>query len=198
MGTDVFFLSPVARWSERWCENRSVPFFLFFLREKLLMRLVGLDVPWVRKVEYDSEGADVIWLPVAKLAGDRFLLGLTRTGFWARSTESGVQAVKDETNCIFLLPILESPPEVVRSKLIEGLKLYGLSEEFIDTFPFEKVVMAGLNSQSEYWSSLALKWVLFVSNPHVFKAELEALSESGETQRIRHAAKKIVKQFGAS
>ncbi|QZC95217.1 hypothetical protein K2E96_02750 [Pseudomonas sp. ERGC3:05] len=83
----------------------------------------------------------------------------------------------------FFLPILEHPPEMVRGKIIEGLNFYGLSEEFIDAFPFERVVMAGLKSQSEYWSGLALRWVLFVPRTESLEAEVETLSKTGETQK---------------
>lgn len=168
------------------------------LKEKLLMELVNLDAPWVKKIEYNSEGSELNWLPVAELSGGRFLLGLTAEGLWARSTESAVQTVGDETACVFFLPILEDLPEVVRGKIIDGLKCYGLSEEFMDTFPFEKVVIEGLKSQSEYWSGLALKWVLFVPRSSRLTVEVEALSKTGESQGIRHAARKIAKQLKAS
>ncbi len=55
--------------------------------------------------------------------------------------------------CVFL-PILEGSPGVVRCKMIDGLKVYGLSEWVLDFLPFEKVVIEGLGSQSEYWSGL--------------------------------------------
>lgn len=165
------------------------------LKEKLLMELVNLDAPWVKRNEYNSEGSYLSWLPVAELSGGRFLLGLTTKGLWARSTESAVQTVSDETTCVYFLPVLEELPEVVRGKISDGLKCYGLSEEFIDLFPFEKVVMVGLKSQSEYWSNLALKWVLFVPRSNSLEVEVEALSKVGETQKIRHAARKLVKQL---
>ncbi|MEG8236299.1 hypothetical protein [Pseudomonas orientalis] len=165
------------------------------LKKKLLMELGKLDAPWIKKIEYNSEGANLSWLPVAKLCGGRFLLGLTSKGLWARSTESVVQTVSDETTCVFFLPVLEDLPEVVRCKMIDGLKGYGLSEQFIDLFPFEQIVLAGLRSQSEYWSGLALKWALFVPRSNSLEAELEALSKDGETQKIRHLARKIAKQL---
>ncbi|UOP13235.1 hypothetical protein [Pseudomonas palleroniana] len=165
------------------------------LKKKLVMELGKLDAPWVKKIEYNSEGANLSWLPVAKLCGGRFLLGLTSKGLWARSTEFVIQTVSDETACVFFLPVLEDSPEVVRCKMIDGLKGYGLSEGFIDLFPFEKVVMAGLRSQSEYWSGLALKWALFVPRSNSLEAEVGALSKAGETQQIRHLARKIAKQL---
>lgn len=165
------------------------------LKEKLLMELVNLDAPWVKKNEYASEGGYLNWLPVAEFSDGRFLLGLTSKGLWARSTEFAVQTVADEAVYVFFLPILEEAPEVVRDKMVGGLKRYGLSQEFMDTFPFEKIVVTGLKSQSEYWSNLALKWVLFVPRSNSLKVEVEALSKTGETQKIRHAARKIIKQL---
>jgi len=165
------------------------------LKKKLLMELGKLDAPWVEKIEYNSEGVNLSWLPVAKLCGERFFLGLTSNGLWARSTESFVQTVSDETANVFFLPVLEGLPEVVRCKMIDGLKGYGLSEEFIDLFPFENIVLVGLRSQSEYWSGLALKWALFVPRSGSLEVELDVLSKAGETQKIRHSAKKIAKQL---
>ncbi|MEN5089739.1 hypothetical protein ABE458_03535 [Pseudomonas protegens] len=165
------------------------------LKKKLLMELGKLDAPWIKKNEYNSEGDDLSWLPVAKLCGGRFLLGLTSKGLWARSTEFFVQTVSDEAACVFFLPVLEELPEVVRCEMIDGLKGYGLSEGFIDLFPFEQIVLAGLRSQSEYWSGLALKWALFVPRSNSLDAELEVLSKAGETQQIRHSARKIAKQL---
>lgn len=168
------------------------------LKENLLMQLVNLDAPWVKKNEYNSQGNYLNWLPVAELSGGSFLLGLTTKGLWARSTESAVQAVSDETACVFFLPVLEDPPEVVRGKISDGLKRYGLSEEFMDVFPLEKIVMTGLKSQSEYWSNLALNWVLSIPRSNSLEFEVEALSKTGETQKIRHAARKIIKQLKVS
>lgn len=91
--------------------------------------------------------------------------------------------------------MLENPPEVVRCKMIDGLKGYGLPEWVVDLFPFEKIVVPGLRSQSEYWSGLALKWVLFVPRSDSIEMGLYALSTLGETQQIRHSAKRIAKQL---
>lgn len=96
--------------------------------------------------------------------------------------------------CVFL-PILEGSPGVVRCKMIDGLKVYGLSEWVLDFLPFEKVVIEGLRSQSEYWSGLALKWALFVPRSDILKEEIYALSKIGETQQIRHSARKVAKQL---
>jgi len=165
------------------------------LKKKLLMELSKLEAQWVSKIEYNSGGALLSWLPVTTLCRGRFILGITSKGLWARSTESVVQTFSDETLCVFFLPVLEELPEVVRCKMVDGLKGYGLSEEFVDLFPFEQVVLAGLRSRSEYWSGLALKWALFVSRSNSLEAELDALSKSGETQKIRHSARKIARQM---
>lgn len=162
---------------------------------KLLIELDKLDALWVQKKEYNSEGASLSWLPVTTLCGGNFLLGLTSNGVWARSTEHFVQSVNQEGARVFFLPMLEGPPKEVRYKMVEGLKRYGLSEDFVNFFPFESIVVEGLRSQSEYWSGLALKWVLFIPRSSSFKAELEILSETGETQKIRQLARKLSKQL---
>lgn len=164
------------------------------LKKKLALELSRLDAPWERKIEYNSEDKNVNWLPIAKLCEGRFLLGLTFQG-WARSTESFVQVISDETAFVFFLPLLEEFPDVVREKMIEGLKCYNLSEVFVMLFPFEQIIVAGLRSQSEYWSRLALEWVLSVPGSSNLEVELKALSKTGHTQQIRHSARKIAKQL---
>ena len=37
------------------------------LKKKLLMELGKLDAPWIKKIEYNSEGANLSLLPVEKL-----------------------------------------------------------------------------------------------------------------------------------
>lgn len=161
------------------------------LKNELLMALSQLDAPWVEKTGYSSEGTGLNWLTVAVLSDGRFRLGLTSHGLWARSTDAVVQTVDDKSACVFFLPVLENLPEVACGKIIDGLRHYGLSEEFINLFPFEQIVIVGLNSHSEYWCTLALRWVLFIPRSDDLKDALEFLSKAGETQKIRHTAKKL-------
>lgn len=86
---------------------------------------------------------------------------------------------------------------MVRRYIVDGLKFYKLPEELIETFPFEKIVIEGLRSHSEHWSGLALRWVELLPRSSLLTAEVEVLSRTGETQRIRHAARKIVKKLEA-
>lgn len=165
------------------------------LRKKLLLDLDNVDGGLWRKRNYDSYGKTVLnWLPVTALCRDQFLLGLTSEGLWARATENATQ-VADDDNYIFFLPVIEETSEIVFGKIAEGLKYYGLSEIYTATFPFEDVVVAGLRSQSEHWSDLALKWVLFLPCGERLKIEVESLIDAGETQSIRHTARKIAKRL---
>lgn len=88
--------------------------------------------------------------------------------------------------------------QTVRCKMVDGLERRGLSATFMELFPFEEVVRAGLRSPSEFWSGLALNWALFVPRSQGLKQELDALSATGETQQIRHAARKIARRLNAS
>lgn len=74
--------------------------------------------------------------------------------------------------------------------MIYSLKKHRVPEKLIDLFPFEAIIVQGLKSQSEHWSSAALKWALFVLRSTILEAALETLVKTGETQKIRHLAKK--------
>jgi hypothetical protein len=96
--------------------------------------------------------------------------------------------------CVFLLPVLEVGLEEVRCRLEQGLQASGLSAEFLKVFPFEDVVVTGLESHSEHWISLALKWAEQLPATSRIQSALQALRFTGPTQKIRHAAQELLAQ----
>jgi hypothetical protein len=86
---------------------------------------------------------------------------------------------------------LEVNLDEVRQLLGHGLQARGLSTEFVKVFPFEDVVATGLESHSERWVGLALKWAEQLDASRLQNA-LGALATNGSTQKLRHAAQKLL------
>jgi hypothetical protein len=97
-----------------------------------------------------------------------------------------------ETPCVFLLPVMEVNLAEVRQLLISGLKSIGLSPEFVKLFPFEDIIATGLESHSERWTSLALRWAQQSEASARLRTALGILATNGRTQKLRHSAKKLL------
>ena len=162
------------------------------LKPQLLDNLGRPGWPWKTSQNHDSqERAMLQWLPVADLAAARIQLGLSSSASWVRATPQSVTVFEPDKPCVFLLPVLELDLNEVRRLLERGLQETGLSTEFLKTFPFEDVIVTGLESQSERWSSLALKWAEQLPVSTRLQSALDALITAGPTQTLRHAAQKL-------
>jgi hypothetical protein len=88
--------------------------------------------------------------------------------------------------------MLELPMSAARNSLEDALSAKALSKDFLALFPFEDIVITGLQSHSGYWSELAIEWAKkMLASPRVTE-ELEATVRQGPTQRVRHAAQKLL------
>jgi hypothetical protein len=164
-------------------------------RRQLAAELGGAAIPW-KTVSGMVEGSVIRWTPIASLETARLDLGISSNGWWVRGTEQTAKEFPTGQDCVFLLPILESAPIDVRQRLLDGLRARGLSEEFVDLFPFEDVVVAGLESQSEHWASLALRWAKIIGRSSRVERALAELADSGPTQKIRHASRRLSRTTG--
>ncbi|WP_454834646.1 hypothetical protein [Pseudomonas lini] len=164
------------------------------LQVALVKALEKASVPWVKSPRCDSDGAqDYCWLPVLALSEGRVRVGVLSNGLWVVANDRCIHILPEGDPCIFLLPVLESSPQVVLSLLVKGFREGGLSEEYVDLFPFEAIVFTALKSNSEYWSGLGLEWVEFIARSPDLQVVLENLSRESVTQKIRHQAKKMAK-----
>ena len=167
------------------------------MNRELYARLVGeLGKPgllWETGQDHESqERATLQWLPIAKLTDARIELGLSSNASWVRATPQSVTVFRSDNPCVFLLPVLEINPDELRQLLGHGLQARGLSTEFIRVFPFEVVVATGLESHSERWAGLALKWAEHLDASSRLQNALGALATNGPTQKLRHAAQKLL------
>ncbi|WP_437314749.1 hypothetical protein [Sorangium sp. So ce385] len=131
--------------------------------------------------------------PVALLETARLDLGVSSDGWWVRIGDESAREFSLGKDCVYLLPILEVTPVEARQRLLEGLRAKGISEEFIELFPFEDVVATGLASQSQHWAALALGWVRIIGRSPKVERALAALADSGPTQKLRHEARRLLK-----
>jgi hypothetical protein len=162
------------------------------LRERLLPELSRPDLVWKQSPNHEShKGAALRWVPIANLTDARIELGLSSDAFWLRATSQSTTVFSSNKPCVFLLPILEVDLRDVRRSLEHGLQENGLSGNFVRLFPFECVVITGLESHSEHWAGLALKWAEQLAVSSRIQSALDALIAKGPTQRLRHAAQKL-------
>jgi hypothetical protein len=87
---------------------------------------------------------------------------------------------------------LEVTLDEARRLLEQGLLATGLSTDFIAAFPIEDVVVTGLESPSEHWSALALKWAEQLPPSPKLQTALQSLVTHGPTQKLRHEAQRLL------
>lgn len=163
------------------------------LHTRLLGELNRPGLPWETGQNHESQGRAILqWLPIANLTEARIQLGLSSDASWVRATPQSVTAFRSDKPCVFLLPVLEVGLEETHRQLERGLHASGLSTEFLKVFPFEDVVATGLESHSERWTSLALKWAERLPTSSKLLRALQTLGTNGPTQEIRHAAQKVL------
>ena len=162
-------------------------------QKRLLTELNRLGLAWMTTPSHETQGQTALrWLPVTNLAAPRIQLGLSSDARWVRATSASVTEFTEDKTCVFLLPVLEIALDEAKRLLAQGLQARGLSAEFLAAFPFESVVAEGLKSHSEHWTSLALKWAEQLPASTKLQSALHSLASSGPTQKLRHAAWKML------
>jgi hypothetical protein len=160
------------------------------LRQTLVADLKRLNLPW-QISSGQNEQEELRWIRIANLHIARIEIGLSSDAQWLRIGPHSVTRFSNGKPCVFLLPILELPFDEAFRLLERGLHAHQLSSEFLKLFPFEDVVVTGLESDSEHWTSLALKWVEQRPLSDKLMHALQMLKQNGPTQKVRHAAQKL-------
>ncbi len=163
------------------------------LQQRLQAELNRPGLPWKMSPNHEAQQQpELQWLSIANLATARIELGLSSDARWVRAASQSVTAFSPDKPCVFLLPVLEVSLDEACRLLERGLQASGLSAEFVKVFPFEDVVATGLESHSEHWTSLALKWAEQLPASSKLQSALQTLRTTGPTQKIRHAAQKLL------
>lgn len=165
------------------------------LHQRLLAELSQLGLPWETSQNHAANLDNRLrWLPIANLVVVRLSLGISSSAWWVALGPASVTEFKPATSCVFLLPILEISIEEARRVLEEALQAKGLPKDFLKVFPFDRIVTTGLEGHSERWATLALGWARALPESRELRTALEALAADGPTQKLRHAAQKVLSQ----
>lgn len=116
---------------------------------------------------------------------------------WGYEKENEFIALTSLPVCIPLLPLLElSHPEAVTS-IQQGLHQAGVNLNLLSTFPFNYILQLALSWSTDYWPSLAVKWL-----EHGYPISEELVNclktwqeEKKHSQTLRHKAGRLIKQY---
>jgi hypothetical protein len=165
------------------------------LHKRLMAELSRPGRPWKTSPNHESQKeATLQWLPIVNLTAARIELGISSDARWLRATSQSATVFSPDKSPVFLLPVLEIEFSEVRHLIEHGLQARGLSTEFVRMFPFEDVVCTGLESHSERWAALALKWAEQLPTSPKLQTALRVLSTNGPTQKLRHAGQNQLAQ----
>jgi len=139
-----------------------------------------------------SLNEEVRWTKVVELPAIRLQIGLSSQGWWVVPGPASVTEFMPGVKPVFLLPILEMEPEAVDDAIRGGLSVLGLPEPLLTRFPFEEVVVTGLNGTSEQWINLGLRWASSLPSSDKLINALKQTAENGPTQKIRQVAQKLL------
>lgn len=146
---------------------------------------------WETSPRHERPDELVRYRPSAKLDKAGLRLGLSDQGYWVVIGPSSATELRDGTSPIFLLPLLQMSRTEALSALETGLRAHSAQLDALDHFPIESLVVTGLESGAEHWSSMALAWAAEMAPTPRLAEALGLLSKSGATQAIRHRAQKI-------
>lgn len=146
---------------------------------------------WQTSPRHEELSELVRWRLSARLEKVGLRLGLSEQGHWVVIGPSSATELRSGIRPVFLLPLLQMSRSEALSTLKAELRIHNIDVDALKYFPVEDIVVAGLESSAEHWSSLALTWAAeMVPTPRLHEA-LAHLTKSGVTQAIRHQAKKI-------
>ena len=139
------------------------------------------------------------WRKVFEI-GDH-VYGLSGSEWAVRGGDGRILLIEANKLDIALLNLLEHPLANVKSGVEEGLKR--LKPLKASPFPYERTVLAGLRSRSEYWIEGALRW-LESNSDDLLKGEeqFDLLTKIYNdrkriSQKTRHRARKVARMIGS-
>ncbi len=138
-----------------------------------------------------NESKSLKWIEVVTLEAIGLLLGISCNGNWVRMGKESVFEFFAGQSYLPLYPILELALLDVKMAVKGGLESSQLPIELLESFPFQEVAFSGMNSGSEYWCDLSLKYVEQLRYDEELVNALNACSKNAPTQKLRHQAKKL-------
>jgi hypothetical protein len=96
-----------------------------------------------------------------------------------------------------LLPLLERPHPEVADGLREAFHASGLGEEDFESVSLHHLVAYALESKSNYWAGLAVRWLAdgFSMSEAVVRAGSKMVEAKRGTQADRHIMLRLIRQY---
>jgi hypothetical protein len=91
------------------------------------------------------------------------------------------------------LPLLESPPHAVVSRLQEVVRQTSVpSDDLLAALPLARLIEVALGTHSNYWISRAIDWVEMLGPGHISPQLAAAAEDRRLDQRTRHRLRRLV------
>lgn len=130
---------------------------------------------------------------VTELSGARVPVGVTGTGEWMYLAREGEWSSLTAAAPIFLVTVLQEGA-AFHADLCARLIAAGLDPSLAHHFPTHLSVRLGLTFPSDFWQQGAVDWIEREGGAGAFQPELNVLVMHGRTQRIRHGARRMLRQ----
>lgn len=135
----------------------------------------------------------LLWLPVTEIIDGIYRLGLSTNRYWVLEIEECISALATVESMRSLLPLLKKTNGEISKILKDSLDQKELPLDLSNTFPYKELIACAFQSKSEYWTNLALDWIISM-DVNDFALELDSLSTAQWlTQGTRQKANKLLK-----
>ncbi|WP_163833301.1 hypothetical protein [Spartinivicinus ruber] len=139
---------------------------------------------------------DSSWLPIYKIQGSGFYIGITSDNQWVIETNNSLFSLDASNRAIPIMELLELQPSEFYSAFYSACEEKGILKDIQQNFPVKKVIETGINQKSDYWCSLALNWLQALPMAEIgpFKSQLmDILEEKWLSQKTKQRIKKLLK-----
>jgi hypothetical protein len=156
-------------------------------------------LPW-KASTIRGENQLVCWLPIIDLSGNDHYFGLIKEGFWVADTCDQLVKLDKNSSFVPLLPMLEFQCEDFLTELKNSFKSWGLPITMVSYFPLLEGIICGLETMSNYWAKLALKWLESCEELQMlplipFLEKLYLANNKQVSQQVRHKSQRILKKI---
>lgn len=107
---------------------------------------------------YEINEENHSWFPILEVPDEGNFLGVNDLGEWVCGKEEWVKNLQTQKNSFILLPILKMKKQEFVSNLKKAITTNDLPEVIIDTFPFDHIVIGGLQSYGDNFKN-AVSWL---------------------------------------
>jgi hypothetical protein len=137
----------------------------------------------------------LVWYSLISFDESRKWLGFADDyeWYWSRKQHGHTMLYPMTTEAaIGALPLLESPPHAVVSRLQEVVRQTSVpSDDLLAALPLARLIDVALGTHSNYWISRAIDWVEVLGPGHISPQLAAAAEDRRLDQRTRHRLRKL-------